>query len=91
MMLIRLYAARLEMAAVKENQALQTLGVTAVPSAGNRDQLVSVVALTNAQLCFELISQQEDTPRRSAQNILHDLAVAVAALNQAGGELAPPS
>ena len=91
MMLIRLYAARLEMAAVKEKQALQTLGVTTIPSAGNRDQPVSVVALTNAQLCFELISQEEDTPRRPAQNILHDLAVAVAALNQAGGELAPPS
>ncbi len=89
--LTHLYASRIKTASAREKQALEILGVAAVPSQRAAAEVTAAAAaLRNAQLCLELISQQ-DPVLRPAESILQELAVAVAALDQTSGELVPVS
>ena len=79
--LMRLYAARMKSATEKETEALRELGAMSVDAETETNRPLWEVALANAQLCLELISQQSEEPR-PARTILRDLGVSARAMQR---------
>jgi DNA-directed RNA polymerase specialized sigma24 family protein len=86
--LSELYSARARAATAKEAEALTMLGEKRLPPTESETTAISEMVLSNAQLCFELISRQTTTPR-PAIDILHDLSSSLAAIERAKESASP--